>query len=169
MAAETVYFLVGDRVPLIQVPGMTSPYPESLVLPLSDPEAIAHARWLIATDPLNTLYLPNPPPPSDPPTTRYGRGNTPIVRVVKSEDWSNRDFYRPGFPAWSWRVVELVTFAEAFSWDLVMLPSWVEEGMAAAPEGTERTFAYTGAVVRELGPGMLYLSAVRQGGQIQFS
>jgi hypothetical protein len=161
-----VYFLVGERIPRIPVPGARPP--ESYVLPLSDPEAIAHARWLIATDPLNTRYVPYPPPPDDPPT--HYKGVTVHVRVAKTRDWSNRDFYRPGFPAWSWRVVELVGFPQVISGDLDAIPSAVEQWMAEASERAETTFAALGfTVVRELGPGMLYLSATRQGEQIQFS
>lgn len=156
-ADQTVYFLVGEPIPRIPVPRQRPP--ESFLLPLSDPAVIAHARCQIANDPIN----PNP--------DRECRGNIVIARVAKASDWSNRDLYRPGFPAWSWRVVEFVAFGEVVAMDdWTVTPSQLERRFEVVPEGAEDVFRIFGPVVlRELGPGALYLSAARQGEQLQFS
>lgn len=155
-ADQTVYFLVGEPIPRIPVPGQ--PTPESFLLPLSDPAAIAHARCLIANAPSYPYYPP-----------RECAAGTVIIRVVKTSDWSNRDFYRPGFPAWSWRVVEFKGFADIVEWELFSRPSVIEREFIEAPNEVERTFAFFAFALRELGPGALYLSAARQGEQLQFS
>jgi hypothetical protein len=84
-AGETVYFLVGEW------PGQEVYY-DSYVLPLEDPDDIAHARDLIEHGP--------------------EIGDAIAVAYIQAgADGINRDYLAPGAPEWSWHVTGFACFA----------------------------------------------------------
>jgi hypothetical protein len=85
--AAPVYFLVSRLPDQIE-------HGDSFVLPLEDPEDIAHARQLV----------------------RRGRdaGNYLVAAdIVAGADNINRDILAPGKPAWSWHISNFDQFADA--------------------------------------------------------
>jgi len=135
----TIYFLVG-------IPPKPNPVPwelpaESYVLPLTKPEDIAFARGAVGTawEALN--------------------------RVAPGADGINRNYYAPGFPAWSWHVTELVGFGEYFLCELMARPSRVEEG----PEAWAKDGFVWEPIVKELGPVPLFVSARAIGSSVEIS
>lgn len=84
--ADVVYFLMGEY----PQPGF---HHDSYVLPLSDPDHIAHARALISQGP--------------------GIGEAiATARIAPGADGMNGDFLAPGGPAWNWHVTEFLGFAD---------------------------------------------------------
>ncbi|MFA5251860.1 MAG: hypothetical protein WC454_04670 [Phycisphaerae bacterium] len=81
---ETVFFLVAETYPH---------YNDSYVLPLSEPNDIAHARALIEFGP------------------DIGRAIV-VAAVSCSPDCINRDYLAPNKPAWSWHVESFEGFAD---------------------------------------------------------
>lgn len=86
LVADTVYFLVGEY----PQPG---DHHDSYVLPLSDPNDIAHARALIAQGPVVGATIAT-------------------ARIALGADGINGNFLAPGAPAWNWRVTEFLGFAD---------------------------------------------------------
>ena len=84
--AETVRFLVTEW------PGSAF-HRDGYVLPLSDDEAIAHARALVAQGPAAGATIA-------------------FARIVAGGDGVNRNLLAPGAPAWSWHVTEFLGFAD---------------------------------------------------------
>lgn len=86
-AQPPVYFLsAGPRISQAQFSPDAAEY-ESFVVPVRDPNQIAHIRSLIQ------------------------RAQYPVVnvRIQPGNDGINRDFYSPGAPAWNWSVAELLS------------------------------------------------------------
>lgn len=150
LRAETnsiVYFLVG-----------TIPWgpAESYVLPLSEPEDIAHARWLIAEDAVNRGGPEDPLP----------EGSRTIIsaRVAKGADGINRNYSVRGYPAWSWHVSEFRGFWDYTAEILDGGPSFVENALDQWVESGIGFWGFT--VVRELGPFPLYVAAEPQADEL---
>jgi hypothetical protein len=137
--ADVVHFLVAER------PDQAAHH-DSFVLPLDDPEAIAHARALITQGP------------------EIGR---PIVhaRIAAGADGVNRDYLAPGAPEWSWHVTDFLDFADLTVEILDGWPGYVEgdvPGWIANTGGEIGFWGYT--VTAELPvvpePGALELGAI---------
>lgn len=107
---------------------------DSYVLPLRDPDAIAHARALVASGP-------------------QGLAAIAVARIDAGADGINRDHRADGKPLWSWHVTEFVEFAD-FTVELCDgTPTLVEgdvSGWLANTDSTVCFWSYT--VVEELGP-----------------
>src|SRR5688572_30762823 len=142
---ETIYFLLG--------PDPRLPAPEelerlgSVVIPLSDPLHIAHARGLLN----HTVQ-----------TSRRV-----LMRIRAGKNGINRNYYAPGWPEWSWHPFEVTDFGDIISagseWTPIRLETtrnwsepdaWEEERGVGFPSFT---------VVRELGPAPVVLSVIRDG------
>jgi hypothetical protein len=122
--AQTVYFLVAHPDPGLRT--------DSYVLPLTDPEDIAHARDLI----------------------QYGTaaGQTIVVaNIACGADNINRNFYSPSKNAWNWHVTEFLSFADFTIEIYDGNPVFVNNDclMAGTTLGTIGFWSYT--VVAELG------------------
>jgi hypothetical protein len=143
-ANETNYFLVGHWLD-------GELFGDSYVLPLSKPEDIAHARYLISLGP-SVWDGPEPPPA--------------IVgaKISYERDGINRDYRDPMFPQWSWHVVEFLRFADISAEILDGSPTSVEDGRYT---GGELIGFWRYTVVRELGPVPLYLSIVPDDQHVQ--
>ncbi len=79
--ASRIYFLLNDIG-----------YPETCIIPLSDPAEIALARDKAANGP--------------------GTDSWVVVKVSAGSDGINSDYYAPGRPLWSWHVSDFFGFAE---------------------------------------------------------
>ena len=114
--SETILFLVAE--PFLPVHG------DSYVLPLSDPQAIAHARDLIQFGPQNA--------------------GSPIVvaHVAEGANGINRDLLAPGAPEWSWHVTEFLGFADATIEILDGWPGFVEQDVQGWLENTGGTIGF---------------------------
>lgn len=130
-AGETVYFLVAELAPVRN---------ESYVLPLTDPDDIEDARYLV----------------------EYGPGGeVPMIVVAAIDHWdpnrinTNRDYLQPGIPAWSWYITEFLGFADFTVEVLDGRPSGVE---GSVQWWIENTGGFIGfwfyTVVAELGPDL---------------
>lgn len=107
---------------------------DSYVLPLSDPDAIAHARTLVDFGP-------------------KGLASIVVANIDAGADGVNRDHRAAGEPAWSWHVTGLVEFAEFTVEICDGTPTLVEDdvqGWLANTDSTICFWSYT--VVEELGP-----------------
>lgn len=122
------YFLVAE--------GLYAPHGDSFILPLTDPDDIAHAKALIRN--------PN-------------RAGAPIV-VAKiaagssNGDYINRDLRGSGAP-WSWHVSEFLDFSDFTIEIYDGWPGYVEDNYdeyVANTNGTIGFWSYT--VVREVSP-----------------
>jgi hypothetical protein len=103
--ATPVYFLVAE------LPGEVD-YNDSYVLPLTNPDHIAHARDLIARGPQDA-------------------GTHIVVATIRAgADGINRNVRAEGQPAWSWHVTDMVVFADATMEILDGWPSFVEQDVA---------------------------------------
>jgi hypothetical protein len=144
-AGETDYFLVGYWLNGRLVGS-------SYVLPLSRPEDIAHARYLVSLGP--AVW-------DGPESTR------PLVvaKIAYKKDGINRDYMSPTFREWSWHVVEFLAFADVTVEVLDGSPWLVEQGDFA---GGETIGFWSFTVVRELGPVPLYLSVIPEALNLQF-
>jgi hypothetical protein len=81
---------------------------DSYTLVLNEPADIAHARRLIAEGP--------------------GIGNAIVyARIEAGADLINRDWRAPGFPAWSWHVVEFFDFVDSTAEIFDYWPGGIEE------------------------------------------
>ena len=124
-SATTVRFLVAE-------PEEERFHGDSYVLPLEDPEAIAHARALVAEGPSAGAPIA-------------------VARIAAGPDGVNRDLLAPGEPLWSWHVTEFVGFADLTIEVQDGWPGYVEqdvEGWIANTDGTIGFWSYT--VVEEL-------------------
>lgn len=119
---QTVYFIVGEK------PGIEA-HNESYVLPLSEPNDIAHARDLI--------------------TLGSSAGKSIVVAdIACGPDGINRDYLRMGEPTWwCWHVTEFVAFADMTIEILDGWPGYVNENCKSF--GRIGFWGYT--VVAELG------------------
>lgn len=98
-----------------------------------------------------------------------GRGLV-VARVSKANDWINRNYHAPGFPAWSWKVTEFLGFADRTAEEMEGRPSQLEREFAVAEPSVEREIGFWSfTVARELGPAAMYLSAGYTNDQVQFS
>lgn len=124
---QPVHFLVAERPEFAD-------HGDSYVLPLTDPDAIAHARALITA------------PPGD-------LSSIVIAHIAAGPDGINRDLLAPGEPPWSWHVTEFVEFADFAAEILDGWPTFVEEDVAgwiANTNGSIGFWSYT--VIAELPP-----------------
>jgi hypothetical protein len=121
---ETVYFLVAETSPS---------HGDSYVLPLTEPNDIAHARDLIKYGP--------------------GVGQAIVVaRIACEPDCINRNYLAPAKLAWSWHVTGFENFADMTAEILDGWPGFVEsdcEGWVSNTGGLIGFWDYT--VVEELG------------------
>jgi hypothetical protein len=125
--AETIRFLVGESGEQF--------HRDSYVLPLSDENAIAHARELIALGP---------------------DAGAPIVvaSIAEGANGINRNYLAAGSPTWSWHVTEFGGFADFTVEILDGWPTYVEDdvdGWIANTNGMVGFWNYT--VVAELPQG----------------
>ncbi len=130
-ADETNYFLVAEP------PGRVVHH-DSYVLPLSKPDDIAHARYLISLGP--SVFL----------------GSHSALVVAKGaigQDGINRNFLDSRLPEWFWHVDEFLAFADVTAEVLDGGPSLLDAGWPIIG-----FWNYT--VVRELGPRPLFMSTV---------
>ena len=105
---------------------------DSYVLPLDDPDAVAHARALVASGPLAGAPIA-------------------VARIAPGADGVNRDLRAPGAPAWSWHVTGFEGFADTTIEVLDGWPGFVEQDVAgwiANTGGAIGFWSYT--VVEEL-------------------
>jgi hypothetical protein len=129
--AVTVHFVVAELSPNNG---------DSYVLPLSDPDDIAHARALIA----GTVSEPF----------------IAVAAIAAGSDGINRDVLAPGEPLWSWHVTAFEGFVDATAEILDGWPGLVEEDVAEwinATNGFVGFWQYT--VVAEL-PAVAEASAL---------
>lgn len=121
LRAETFYFLVAE------LPGIDA-HNDSYVLPLSEPNDIAHARDLINFGP--------------------SVGNEIVVAdVACGPDGINRNYLAEGQPMWCWHVTEFVAFADFTAEILDGWPGYVNGHCDSF--GTIGFWTYT--VVAEIG------------------
>ncbi|MBN2020145.1 MAG: hypothetical protein JW749_07970 [Sedimentisphaerales bacterium] len=120
---QTIYFLVAE----------TNPFNgDSYVLPLTEPNDIAHARDLIAYGPSIGQKIV-------------------VANIACNPDGINRDYYNPTHQTWSWHVTEFVSFAGITAEILDGWPGLVESDcLGWSGNGRIGFWAYT--VVEELGP-----------------
>jgi len=110
VVGETVYFLVGEINPTRN---------DSYVLPLTDPNDIAHARGLLEF------------------------GHNIIVANIECCSCSiNRDYLSPGKPLWRWRVTEFLGFAEITAEILDGWPGFVDADCAGWITNTGGTIGF---------------------------
>lgn len=144
-AAAQTLFLVAEN------PALVSPcvHCDSFVVPIAEPGDILKARELI--DLAGT-----------------GMGTIVVARIEAGGDGVNRDYLEPGFPSWSWRVVEFVQFADGTIEILDGWPSFIEDDPAAWIQNTQGYLGFwTYTVVQEipevgaLGSGLAALTGIR--------
>jgi uncharacterized protein (TIGR03382 family) len=124
-SAATIQFVVAER------PGEVV-HGDSYILPLSDPDDIAHARALLTAEPGTLAPIA-------------------VANVAAGADGINRDWLAPGRPAWSWHVTEFQGFADFTVEVLDGWPTFVEQdvpGWIANTGGQIGFWSYT--VVAEL-------------------
>jgi hypothetical protein len=101
---------------------------DSYVLPLDDPDDIAHARALIAEGP------------------SIG-GAIAVAEIAPGADGLNRDWLAPGKPQWSWHVTRFDGFADATVEILDGNPSMVEEDVDFWIQNTNGFIGFWGYTV----------------------
>jgi hypothetical protein len=114
---------------------------DSYVLPLSDPDDIAHARALIEQGPAALPFIA-------------------VAAIAAGSDGINRDVLAPGEPLWSWHVTAFEGFFDATAEILDGWPGLVEQDVAEwinATNGFVGFWQYT--VVAEL-PAVAEASAL---------
>ena len=111
--AGTVYFVVAERPELAE-------HRDSFILPLSEPQDVAHARDLIARGP--------------------EAAGAPLVfaEVVAGSDGVNRDVLADGEPLWSWHVSAFEGFADMGIELVDGWPTFVESDVRGWIENTNR-------------------------------
>lgn len=119
---RTVYFLVGEY------PGFEA-HNDSYVLPLSEPNDIAHARDLITLGPT-------------------GRESIVVADIACGPDGINRDYLRTGEPFWCWHVTEFDEFADI---TIEILDGWPGHVNEHCEFFNNRIGFWTYTVVAELG------------------
>jgi hypothetical protein len=143
MGGETNYFLVAP-------PPAWGGHNDSYVLPLSNPDDIEYARYLVSRSRFGFLV---------------GDRTIVVGWVFGPKDGINRNYLNPKFPEWSWQV-RFVAFAQ--------LTPEIWDGNPTSLERTDWSgggeykigfWDYT--VVRELGPVPLYLSIIPEGQNLQ--
>jgi hypothetical protein len=151
LATETIYFLVGcPRDPDWVLIG------DTYVVPLSKPDDIDHARYLI--------WLGK---------SVFSEPHAALVnaRIGPGKDGINRNYLDPTLREWSWHVVEFNGFydvsaeiLDGSATDVENQPAWYsgEDGR----QGLIEFWVYT--IVRELGPRPLPLSITPDGPNFQF-
>ncbi len=151
---ETIYFLVAK--PKVNDAVVQR---DSYILPLSRPEDIDHARYLISLG--RSIFEDD------------GVLHRTIVgaRVGPGKDGINRNYFDPTFPEWSWHVVEFLEFSDVSADILNGSPTELEDDPAwysgiDPRRGGIGFWAYT--VVRELGPAPLFLSVVPDVNNVHF-
>jgi hypothetical protein len=154
IGAETVYFLVGT---LFTPPDRP---PDSYVLPLSQPQDIDYARFLISQWSLGPSTWTN---------AVNGVHRLVTANCVSGKDGINRNYSDTRFPEWSWHVTEFLGFADVTAEILDGSPSYTERLGSNAPPGEPFEIGYwTYTVVRELGPAPLMLSINAVGDNFEF-
>jgi hypothetical protein len=122
--ADTVYFLVSDFNPADRTDGY--------VLPLTDPNDIAHARDLIANGP--------------------GVGRPLVVaHIACGADNINRNFYSPTLNAWNWHITSFSGFADMTIEILDGNPNFVNRDCLTAGTTMSAIGFWSYTVVAELG------------------
>lgn len=142
--AETVYFLVGEKVPL---------YNDCYVLPLDDPYWIDYARGLLGE-------------PNEPNKVNHGLGGIKVgnaeygtIVVADIYRWEgeginiNRNYLEPNLAAWSW-VVVFNTFASAAIELCDGWPGGVEEALDYWIDDVGNVCFNAYTVVAELGTNL---------------
>ena len=111
--AGTVHFVVAERPELAE-------HGDSFILPLSEPDDIAHARDLIARGP--------------------EAAGAPLVfaEVVAGSDGVNRDVLADGEPLWSWHVSAFEGFGDMGIELVDGWPTYVESDVQGWIENTNR-------------------------------
>jgi hypothetical protein len=124
---ETIRFLVAE---------VNEPFNrDSYVLPLSDADAIAHARELIAMGP------------------EAGEAIV-VARIAKGANGINRNYLATGSPPWSWHLTEFIGFADFTVEILDGWPTYVEQDVDGWIANTDATIGFWQySVVAELLPG----------------
>ncbi len=112
---------------------------DSYLLPLSDPDAIAMARSLVANGPGGEV------------------GSIATVKIAAGSDGFNRNVLADGEPLWSWHVVAFEGFSD-FTIELCDgWPGFVEEDVEAFLQNTDATICFWGyTVTAELEQGVGY-------------
>jgi len=124
-SGETRYFLVGER---------TVVHGDAYVLPLSDPDDIAHAEALI----------------EDPDAAGMPIVVAKIAEGGTAGDYTNRDIDGSDDP-WSWRVTEFVGFADFTVEIYDGWPTYVEENYDDFVDTTQGTIGFWNyTVLREV-------------------
>src|SRR3712207_3686183 len=101
LRAETVYFLVSD------FPGEAE-HGDSFVLPLDNPDDLAHARDLVLR-------------------VRYAVRELVDADIVAGADNINRDILALGRPAWSWHISKFNQFADTSIGLVDFTPTLIDE------------------------------------------
>lgn len=121
-AAETVWFEVGE---------IETDRNQSFLVPLSDPEHIAHARALIANG-----------GPSD------DRPGILLAKIVDGGDGFNRDIRDPEQRRWRWHVSEVDGFGGLAIELCDGWPAWIEENPAAFIRNTSGAICLWGYTIK---------------------
>ncbi len=148
MAGEVIYFLVGPLSGNVEE--------ASMVIPVSKPEQIEHARDLLIRGAWVDGELNRP---------------FPVVRVRGGKNVINRDYLDPRLPEWSWHVEEVLDFADYAVEIIVMNPIALETRFDWSKDDGTVTSVWAfvwHTVTRELGPMPLYLSIVPDGQNLEF-
>ena len=154
--SETIYFLLGAEP--YRYPDEMKKLIGTAVIPLSDPEHIAHARDLIRRGP-----SPN------------GESNRPTVSLLvrAGKNGINRNFYEPGSPEYSWHPYLVRRFADIVLQPVDTTPKRLEttvDWSDPAAWNEDRLVAFSDlTVVRELGPNPVFLSVNESASDLQFS
>ena len=145
MAGEVIYFLMG--------PISESVAEVSVVIPVSKPEDIEHARDLIIN------------PPRDGKPNRYQA----VLRIRGGKNGINRDYLDPRLPEWSWHIEEVLGFGDITAEGIQTTPTYLEERFdGSMHDGTSNWAFPSYSIAREIGPYPLYLSIMPEGDQLQF-
>ncbi|MBM3882800.1 MAG: hypothetical protein FJ387_24265 [Verrucomicrobia bacterium] len=130
---------------------------QSCVVALVTREQVEHARRLIALDAVNRTGWPDDPRPS---------GSLLAGRVASGSNGINRNYSVPGYPAWSWHLIERVGFGDSIVWEIIATPWSVERDTVYYVETGAGFMFFT--IGRELGSVPLYLAVERQAAQLWF-
>jgi len=133
-----VYFVFGF------IPGPADGFriPNAMVVPLTRPEDIAHARAIQAGTP--GIY-----------------DTIPVMKIAAGADGINRNYLAVGAPQWSWHVTEFIKFGEGtLGSTFDTIPASVEYDVAGFIEQNRATLAFsTYSLIVELAPASFPLSA----------
>jgi hypothetical protein len=148
--AETIYFLVG---PPPNQPVNDTKAAGTVVIPITDPLQISHARGLLAG--------------------REKDAQHPLVYVRVGKNGINRNYFEPTLPEWSWHPFQLIRFGDVFVDGIGWTPGALERSFhwsdpAAWNEARPVGFPSM-SIIRELGPAPVFLSATRDGIRLHLS